>query len=318
MKIESVLIVSPPNYTHVQALYEVAYSFHQSLPDSVLTTNADECEGTTLVFGGHLVPKFSATIEGDYVIYQTEQLGANDSLFADDDYLNLLKRFPVWDYSVNNIAYLKTKGIEATHVPIGYCKSMSNIKTGKSLVQVGGGKNGKQRIDFAEWSGVYPRTDVNGRFVEDIDICFYGSQNERRNKILDQLKAKTVSFTDSDGEIKERPLVVASFVGYGGFRDQLIARSKIVLNMHFYDSAIFEIFRCAHLFANKKCVVSQRGMDMQLEAPFNHTGIMVDYEDMVDRCMDYLKDDDLRSAIADNCFSVFKQKTQAEILKGIL
>lgn len=304
MKIDNILIVSPPNYTHSQALYEVAYSFHQSISDSILTTNPDECEGTVLVFGAHLIPKFGATIEGDYIIYQTEQLGAGDSLFADDAYLDLMRRFPVWDYSLNNIAYLKGRGIEATHVPIGYSKCMSNIKNGKSLTQVGGGKNGKQLIDFAEWGGEYPKTDANGAFIQDIDICFYGSQNERRNKILDELKANG--------------LVVASFIGYGGFRDKLIARSKIVLNMHFYDSAIHEIFRTSHLFSNKKAVVSECGKDINIESLFYSSGGFVEYDRLVDRCMELLEDDGLRHTVGEHGYNIFKQKTQSEILKGIL
>lgn len=318
MKIDNILIISPPNYSHIQSLYEVAHSFHQSIPDSVITNNPDECEGRSLVFGAHLIPKFNATMDGDYIIYQTEQLGANDSLFADEAYLDLLRRFPVWDYSLNNISYLKTKVIEATHVPIGYSKCMSNIKTGKSLVQVGGGKNGKQRIDFAEWSGEYPKTDINGKFIQDIDVCFYGSVNERRMKIIDELKSKTLSFIDSDGSVKERPLVVASFMGYGGFRDKLIARSKIVLNMHFYDSAIFEIFRCSHLYANKTCVVSEIGKDISLEEPYAASGGFVQYHGIVDRCMALLSDDNERHSMAEYTYNIFKQKTQSDILKGIL
>ncbi len=318
MKIDSILIVSPSNYSHVQALYEVAYSFHQSIPDSVLTNNPDECEGATLVFGAHLLPKFGATIEGDYIIYQTEQMGANDSLFADDAYLDLLRRFPVWDYSLNNIAYLKAKGIEAVHVPVGYSKCMSNIKTGKSLSLVGGGKNGKQRIDFAEWSGVFPALDpVTVKFIKDVDVCFYGSNNYRRNKILEGLRGKTVSTVDGDGKLVERPLTVASFVGYGGFRDKLIARSKIVLNIHFYDSAIFEIFRCAPLFANKACVVSEDGKDSDLEAAYRSTGSFVSYDGMIDRCMELLGDEAERHTLSEATFNIFKQKTQIEILKEI-
>ena len=321
MQIDNILIVSPPNYTHSQALFDVAMSFAQSLPNKPeLTINPSDCdEGTTLLFGAHLIPKFNATItSGDYIIYQSEQMSANGSLFTSPEYLELLRRYLVWDYSTNNIAFLESNGIHAKHVPIGYSKSLANIKNGKSVTIVGGGKNGKQRIDFAEWSGMYPITHITGGFAEDIDICFYGSQNERRIKIIDQLKSQTVPTTLPDGTVGERPIVVASFMGYGGFRDKLVARSKIVLNMHYYDSAIFEIFRCSHLFANKKCVVSETGKDVSLEKEYCNSGCFTDYDSLVSRCVQLLHDDEERDKIASGCNSVFKQKTQIDILKGIL
>ena len=44
---------------------------------------------------------------------------------------------------------------------------------------------------------------------------------------------------------------------YGRELDQYIARSKVVLNLHFYEKASFEIFRVSHLLANHKCVVTE-------------------------------------------------------------
>lgn len=310
MQIDNILIVSPPGYGHHLAFFDIAMSFKQSFPnDPILTIDSNLCEdGTTLVFGAHLLARFDAKIDGDYVIYQTEQLAANDSLFVDEKYIDLLRRFPVWDYCQSNVDFLESKGICAKHVPIGYSKSLGNIKTGKSASLMGGGRNGPQRIDFSEWSGVYPITSPTGGFVEDIDVMFAGSINERRQKIIEELKGK---------EIDGRPLVVASFIGYGGFRDKLIARSKIVLNCHFYDSAIHEIFRTSHLFSNKKAVVSEYGKDAGLEAQFYGGGGFVEYDGLVDRCLDLLKDDAARHTVAEHGYNIFKKTTQAEILRGI-
>src|SRR6202000_2831969 len=103
-------------YSHSQAFYDVAMSIHQSLVGlghtAELSIDPNECEGTTLVFGAHLISKFKGSINGNYIIYQTEQLGADESLFADAAYIELLKRFPVWDYSLYNIKVLKWQGIE--------------------------------------------------------------------------------------------------------------------------------------------------------------------------------------------------------------
>lgn len=311
--IDNILIVSPPDYNHNQCFFEIAMSFASAFKslghELFVTTNADDCDGKTLVFGAHLITKMGGEIDGDYIICQTEQLGAGGSLFVDEAYLELLKRLPVWDYSLNNIVVLENHGIVAKHVPIGYSKCMSNIKTGRSAAQIGGGKNGKQRVDFAEWSGIYPPVGPDGKFVQDVDVTFYGSVNDRRNKILEELRRI---------EIDGKPIIVASFLGYGGFRDKIIARSKIVLNMHYYDSAIFEIFRCSHLFANKRCLVSEMGKDASLEDAYYDTGGFTEYDNLINRCVELLNDEGERNEVANIGHDIFKKTLQADILKGVL
>jgi hypothetical protein len=48
-----------------------------------------------------------------------------------------------------------------------------------------------------------------------------------------------------------------AFGAYGAGRDALVARSKIVLSMHYYEPAAFEIVRVAYLLANAKAVVAE-------------------------------------------------------------
>ena len=65
---------------------------------------------------------------------------------------------------------------------------------------------------------------------KNIDVLMYGSMNERRKKIVDGLKEKKLN-------------VKVLFGIYGAQRDEYISRSKIVLNIHFYNSQLFEIVR---------------------------------------------------------------------------
>ncbi len=65
---------------------------------------------------------------------------------------------------------------------------------------------------------------------QDIDVLFYGSVNARRLKILRQLQASGCALH-------------AVFGVFGEERDKLIARSKVVLNMHQFDAQIFEVVR---------------------------------------------------------------------------
>lgn len=110
---------------------------------------------------------------------------------------------------------------------------------------------------------------------QDIDVLFYGSMNERRKQIIDGLLAEGVE-------------VYKAFNVYGKERDDLIARSKIVLNIHQYDHSAFEIFRCAHLMANRKCVVSEESKDEELDDLYEDCVAFCETDRIFDRCRDLL------------------------------
>ncbi|MCP3890377.1 MAG: hypothetical protein GY702_16130 [Desulfobulbaceae bacterium] len=101
-------------------------------------------------------------------------------------YINLLNSYPVIDYSRANIEALSKMAITGVNLcQIGYEPELSSI-IGKMA--------GKEK---------------------DIDILFYGSLNERRLKVLEELKAKGVN-------------VVHLFGVYGKKRDLYISRAKVV------------------------------------------------------------------------------------------
>ncbi|MBD3392112.1 MAG: hypothetical protein GF418_08540 [Chitinivibrionales bacterium] len=78
---------------------------------------------------------------------------------------------------------------------------------------------------------------------KDIDVLFYGSLNSRRKAVLDALMPAL--------------RVKALFGVYGSERDQWIARSKTVLNIHHYSARIFEAVRISYLLNNGAFVVSE-------------------------------------------------------------
>ena len=85
--------------------------------------------------------------------------------------------------------------------------------------------------------------------IQDIDCLLYGWLTPRRVAIVQQLK---------DAGLK----VYASDNLYGGARDNLISRSKVVLNVHHDGRDMFEIVRVSYLVANKVLVVSEDSSDM--------------------------------------------------------
>ncbi len=137
---------------------------------------------------------------------------------------------------------------------------------------------------------------------KDIDVLFYGSTNPRRLKILNDL-------------IKAGVKVEKIFGVYGHERDHVIARSKIVLNLHYFENGIFEIFRCAHLFANKKCVISEYGRDKDLDAAHLKSAVFHKTENIVEACLYYLKNQNARLDQEWMALESFKTPTLEESLK---
>ena len=131
---------------------------------------------------------------------------------------------------------------------------------------------------------------------EDIDVLHYGSVGSSpRKAILDALE--------------EAGLHVVRLMGvYGEERDAFIARSKVVLNTHFYPNAVFEIFRVSHLLANKRCVVTEAGgVDTGLENLAKSACVYLPRNQIVDECRRLCAHAKARQFIAARGFNVFSQ-----------
>ncbi len=141
--------------------------------------------------------------------------------------------------------------------------------------------------------------------TEDIDVLFYGASYERRYAVLKDLR--------------DRGLRVKWLSGvYGASRDAWIARSKIVLNLHYWDAKIFEIVRVSYLLANRRAVVSERGADPALEREVESGVAFANYDELVDRCVELLGDERARRELAERGYQAFSACDQAAILKRAL
>lgn len=142
--------------------------------------------------------------------------------------------------------------------------------------------------------------------TQDIDVLMYGSQNHRRVKIHNDLV---------------RAGVKARFVFdvYGNSLNEIIARSKIVLNVHFYEEGVHEIFRTSHLMANKKVVVSEKGKDRVLENSYYHAIVFAEYDNIVEQCLHLLALDGIdRKEIGDKGFDIFSKTSMVDSLRGLI
>ncbi len=140
---------------------------------------------------------------------------------------------------------------------------------------------------------------------QDIDVLFYGSINERRAKVLEGIRSQGLR-------------VEAVFGVYGAERDALIARSKVILNMHYYDSSIFEIVRVSYLLANRKAVVAECHSGTDVDPILRQAVRAVSYPDLVEACVDLVRDDRARSELEERGCSIFSAQREEEILGAIL
>jgi len=140
---------------------------------------------------------------------------------------------------------------------------------------------------------------------EDVDVLFYGSLNERRRAVLRELEARGAR-------------VHVAFGVYGAARDRLVARSRLVLNVHFYEAKVFEIVRVSYLLANRRTVVSERGCDRDEERPFEQGVAFAEHGRLADRCLELLARPEERRCLAEAGFSAMAARPQAELLRAAL
>lgn len=143
------------------------------------------------------------------------------------------------------------------------------------------------------------------RETRDIDVLFYGSVNDRRRAALLALE---------DAGLR----VVALFGIYGAARDDYIARSRIVLNLHYDEGRLFEVVRVSYLLANGCCVVSETGDDPEAERAYEGAVAFTSYEGIVPTCLALLRDEARRRALGANGLALMQSRRQADALRAAI
>ena len=138
------------------------------------------------------------------------------------------------------------------------------------------------------------------RTEEDIDVLFYGVHNERRLAPLRRLAESG------------RKVIWVNGI-YGEERDALIARSRIVLNLHFYEESRLEAARCFYLLANGRFVLSEESPDA------GETGLaegiaFAPYDKIEEACAWYLERPAERASIARAGRELLRKRPQSVLL----
>ena len=267
--------LTPLDYPHTAAFAEVALCLAAGLQDLghdvIVSTRLDNRRRRHIVLGSHLLLRHPVPVPDDALFYNLEQISPESKWFR-GGLIDILRSRRCLDYSRQNIARLNTLGIsDAIHLPLGH----------------------------------HPRLERIAPTDEDIDVLFYGSMNERRHQVLQQLRARGLR-------------VEAAFNVYGAARDALVARSRIVLNMHYFESKVFEAVRVGYLLGNRRFVISEGGDGSDDEAAFAAGLVFAPYEQLADACERYLQQPSERARIAEAGQQLMRRRPIAPLLERAL
>jgi hypothetical protein len=141
--------------------------------------------------------------------------------------------------------------------------------------------------------------------AQDIDVLFFGSINPRREQVLQQMR--------------ERGLQVhAPFGVYGAERDQLIARAKLLLNVHYYEAKVLEMVRISYLLANHCTVLSEHSANRVEDAQLARGVAFADYADLAQRACDLLAEPEQCRRLAQAGFELMQERQMTTYLRQAL
>jgi hypothetical protein len=142
--------------------------------------------------------------------------------------------------------------------------------------------------------------------IQDIDVLMYGSPDNYRLEAFHHLYHSGLR---------------AVFVGglYGTARDDLIARSKLIVNINRRNlSRIFEVVRVSYLLANRKAVVSIVEEDTAIDEDMRRAIMCSSGFQLVEHCHSLIDNDQSRESLETAGFEVIRQRDIRKILAAAL
>lgn len=257
--------------------------------DVIQSINHINAKYLNIIINGHILPfeeDFLQKIPKDTIFINTEQLDSfvgekiknyseNMQILYSKWYKTITylgENFIIWDYSQRNVEHLYELGImNVKYLRLGFQKELKRIVN----------KNKK-----------------------DIDVLFYGSLNDRREKILNELRRNGVN--------------ALNISAFGSVRDELIARSKLVLNIHYFNAEIFENVRLNYLMNNEIAILSELNPTTSIDPIYKDAICGVGYDKLVKTCIDLLANDEKLDLLRHNSLKTILNIPQSQILKELL
>ena len=141
---------------------------------------------------------------------------------------------------------------------------------------------------------------------QDIDVLLYGMPHAYRLAVYSSLC-----------EIELRCIFLCGL--YGSTRDELIGRSKIILNLSGgAPESIFPIVRASYLLANRKMVIADFQPHLHFEFDMAQAVIFCTTENIPDTCKQFIANDHARTQAEENGFNIIARRDIRDILKSAL
>lgn len=279
MKIHLVSI-EPNEFRHAGSWYELAelilHGFLRAGFGCTIGINKFAPNRLNIVFGIHrITSEIERLIPKNTFLFNTEQLISLSEEFNHQSYMKIRflaqKGYKFIDYSSANIPVLRSWGAtEIILMPLGYVPELDRLKKSRPVC----------------------------------DVLFYGGRNQRRNKLLNEIKDTGISLRYLHGV-------------YGQDRDHFIEQSKVVLNLHLYDSEIFELVRVNYLMHNKVCVLTEMNKSTKIEEGLKELFVCSPRERLASAALDLLEQRDVITQKASLAYDWLRSRPQELIIKTI-
>ena len=158
-----------------------------------------------------------------------------------------------------------------------------------------------REIYYLKMFYVEEQTRIVHSAEKSIDVLFYGEVHERRLKVLEGLR--------------NRGLAVEFVRGvFGADLDELISRSKVVLNMHYFEPGRLEMIRIFDLLANRVAVVSELNADERINPDLKDAIVAAPYDQLIDVAESLVRTTGKVESVAAAGFEAFRKREAKKIL----
>jgi hypothetical protein len=148
-------------------------------------------------------------------------------------------------------------------------------------------------------------TAIDPAAPSDIDALFFGSLNLRRDAILADIARHGVR-------------VHAAVNIYGPSRSALIARAKLILNIHSREDSVFEFARVSYALANHRLLVTEAGDTEDIDADLREALVIGGAAELGAICRGFLDDEPRRLALAERAFAIYARRDFTQSLREVL
>lgn len=281
--------IAPENQIHVLAGYDdvtaaVLWGLRSLGHAASYAVNRFRPDATNIVFGAHGVRlDVLKGLRSDTIIYNLEQMYGLYRGPLETERLRQLRA--MFDWSCANLTV--------------FDYSRRNVEAAKA-------HNPEASIQYVPVGYAPILSRIAKPEEQDIDILFIGMPHEFRLSVFKALCEKWFTSVFLCGM-------------YGEKRDDMIARSKIVMNISAgTPGSIFSIVRASYFLANRKAVVADLYPDIDLEPDMPIAVKLTPPDQIAGVCADLLKDPDLRAETEAIGFEMFRRRDVCEILKKAL